>query len=76
MKRKKYCNDKRKKWKDWMPKNCAKTCEVCRSEIVKVCEDGRGTKSCKKWADRKLCGDQKYGSFMAKNCAKTCKICN
>ena len=76
-KRKKYCNGKNKKYMKWMSKNCARTCEVCRSEIMKVCEDTRGTKSCKKWADKKYCEPyQKYGKFMAANCAKTCKICN
>ena len=65
----------KKEWGDWMKKNCARTCEVCRKEIVTTCEDGHGAEGCKGFADRQLCKDETYGHWMAKNCAKTCKIC-
>ena len=58
---------------DWMKKNCAKTCEVCRTEIT--CEDRNDTELCKRWASWRFCNHENYREYMTKNCAKTCGIC-
>lgn len=60
---------------DWMKKNCAKTCEVCRTETT--CKDGTDTVRCKKYAGAgyEYCEKSYAREWMTKWCAKSCGIC-
>ena len=64
-----HCNGEQ--WGDWMKKNCAKTCGVCKPP----CKDIQTEENCKKWADYHCTGEQ-WGDWMKKNCAKTCGACS
>jgi len=72
-----YCKDQ----KDFMKKNCPKSCGFCPGESVKppapaaVCEDNPSyADACpEKAAVKDYCQDQE--NFMRKNCPKSCGFC-
>ena len=63
-----YCEGQ---YKDYMAKNCKKTCGYCQAGGG--CQNLK--ENCGKWAAAGYCENSGTKDFLQKNCPKSCKFC-